>query len=169
MVPATSKVTQTRVKAVSVCVCVCAPNLDIKVPQAICITCVSNYNNKRCMFHTFQHPIAYLCMCVCVCVCVVHSVTISKMHAMHFNYTVVIVKGEWVTAVATVATLVCVCVCVWHTRVCVCVFVCVHRVIRVRMWASEQKHLPKDSVVKKQIQREKTQHRQGVTIGPLIT
>ena len=63
-----------------------------------------------------------------MCVCVVHSVTISKMHAMHFNYTVVIVKGEWVTAVATVATLVCVCVCVFvcRTHVCVCVFLCVY-------------------------------------------
>ena len=122
VVPATSKVTETRVKAV--CLRVCAPNQDITVPQAICIMCVSNSNNKQCVFHTFQHPIAHLC----VCVCVVHSLTISKMHAMHFNCTVVIVKGEWVTAVATVATLVCVCVCVCvcvaHTCVCVCVCVC---------------------------------------------
>lgn len=38
----------------------------------------------------------------------------------------------------------------------------------VRVWASKQKHLPKDSVVKK-IQREKKQHRHGITIGPLVT
>lgn len=36
----------------------------------------------------------------------------------------------------------------------------------VRVWASEQKHLPKDSVVKK-IQREKKQHRHGITIGTI--
>lgn len=38
----------------------------------------------------------------------------------------------------------------------------------VRVWALEQKHLPKDSVVKK-IQREKKQHRHCITIGPLVT
>lgn len=37
----------------------------------------------------------------------------------------------------------------------------------VREWTSKQKHLPKDSVVKK-IQREKKQHRHDITIGPEV-
>lgn len=37
----------------------------------------------------------------------------------------------------------------------------------VRVWTSKQKHLPKDSVVKK-IQREKKQHRHDITIGPEV-
>lgn len=37
----------------------------------------------------------------------------------------------------------------------------------VRVWTLKQKHLPKDSVVKK-IQREKKQHRNDITIGPVV-
>lgn len=74
--------------------------------------------------------------------------TVSKMHAMHFNNTPTFVKVRVSSESSNIS-------------------VDYIEKWTVRVWASEQKHLPKDSVVKKI--REKKQHKHGITMGPLVT